>query len=57
MKMREFPLTVSDQSEIDALKAKGLDAAQIAGELRRSKRAIAYYIRHRQSHCEKDNGE
>jgi len=55
--MREYPLRVDEMETIDALKAKGLDAAQIAGELRRSKRAIAYYIRHRQSHCEKDNGE
>lgn len=46
---REFPLTVADQEMIDGLDADGLDVAQIARQLQRSKRSIAYYLRHRKS--------
>jgi len=57
VRQREYPLTLDEQDWIDGLEEDGYDASEIADQLRRLKRSVAYYLNHRQSHSEEDGDQ
>ena len=46
MRRREFPLSTSEKEQITMLAEKGLDAAEIARRMFRSKRSVQWFLRH-----------
>jgi len=54
---REFPLRLDEMKMIDTLEENGLTASQIARHLQRQRRTVAYYLCHRESHCEEEDDQ